>query len=106
MATKKPRNKKYNPDAPKHLVPGKKPSEEYQLTPAEMTQLVLLENIRRQALEGQTNYLLQFASKQGYPDGVRCTFDMDWENAKVRVTILGKAQPANLKALNKKESKR
>lgn len=105
MATKKPRNKKYNPDAPKHLVPGKKPVEEYQLDAVQFTQLVLLENIKRQAAEGQTNYLLQQAQKFGYPVGVRVSFDIDWQKQSVRVTILGKAQPAKLKGFNKKENK-
>jgi hypothetical protein len=98
MAAQKPkRNVKYNPDALKHLAPGKKPVEVVKLDAMQMTQLVLLENIRRQALEAQTNFFLKIAKDNGYPDGIRCNFEMDWNEANLRVTMLGKAQPAKLK---------
>lgn len=91
------RNVKYNPDALKHVAPGKKPVMEYDLPQQDMAQLVMLENIRRMSAEAQTNYMLKLCNLWGYPDGIRCNFDMDWEKGKLRVTMIEKAQPAALK---------
>lgn len=99
MSNKPRKAKKFNPV--KHYDPkgGKSNSQMYDLDIADFTQIVALENIARSAKEAQTHYFIKLADQRwGYEKGTILNFDMDWKNAKVRVTMVGKATKATNQA--------